>query len=175
MVGLLFLILGLLAIVVPLVTGASLALVVGAALVVLGVVQLWRAFSTEGRTEFLRDAAVGVLYAGVGVIFLVDPAVVGTTLTVLLVGFLLVDGVLELAFGFRLRPEPNWEWLVASGVVSLLAAGLVWVGWPSNATVTVAVLFGLALLSSGVATVLVGRERKRVPEVGSTSAGTGGS
>lgn len=156
-VGVLLVVLGLLAVLFPLFTGVSLALLFGALLLVGGVVHLANAFSARGWTGAVVQVLLAVLYGVAGVAMLANPVLGLTTLTLLLIIYFLVDGVVEIVMGIQLRGEPRWGWVVASGVLSLLVAVLLWVGFPSTAAWAVGLLFGINLLGTGIAMVLLGR------------------
>jgi len=93
--------------------------------------------------------------------------------TILLTAYFLVEGVVEIFMGFRLRPESNWGWVIASGVVSLLLAGLLWVNWPSSAAWAVGLLLGVALLSSGISMILVAWGGRRAARAGTPTSAAG--
>jgi len=155
LVGGIIAVLGLLAILFPYVTGVSLSLLLGILAIVGGVVHVASAFSAQGWKGFLWQVFLGVVYAGAGIILMANPVLTLASVTILLTAYFLVEGVVEIFMGFRLRPESNWGWVIASGVVSLLLAGLIWVNWPSSAAWAVGLLFGVGLLTNGVSMILV--------------------
>lgn len=148
-------VLGLLAIAFPFVTGLSLSVLFGVLLVVGGIGHIAHAFSARGWTGFLAQVLLAVLYGVGGIALLVNPVVGLATLTLVLAGFFLADGVVEMGMGLRLRPGSGWGWLVASGALAVLIGVLVWVGWPSTAAWALGALFGINLLSTGLSMVLL--------------------
>lgn len=159
--GVLLAALGVLAAFTPLVTGVALSLLLGAFLVVGGLVHAAHAVSAWGWAGSLWQVVLAVVYAVAGVSLLANPVYGLTTLTILLIAYFAIEGVVEAVMGLRLRPEPRWGWMTASGVVSLLLAGLLWAGFPSTALWAVGLLFGVNLLSTGlslVAIAMVGRK-----------------
>ena len=74
-------------------------------------------------------------------------------LTLLLVGYFVVEGVSKIVVSFRYRPAAGWTWLLASGVLSLLFGWLIWSQWPVSGMWAVGVLVGLNLLGTGLALV----------------------
>ena len=159
-VGVVLTVVGLLAIVTPFFTGITLSFLFGIYLVIGAVAHLVHAFSGRGWTGFVFQLLLAIIFAGGGIAFLLNPLVGLTALTILLVVFFLVEGAVETALGFRLRPERGWLWVAVSGIASLLVAIFVWLSYPSSATWAVGLLFGVGLFTSGLsmlATAMGGR------------------
>ncbi|WP_129113088.1 HdeD family acid-resistance protein [Halegenticoccus tardaugens] len=171
--GILIGLLGLLAIAFPFVTGIALSVLLGAALVVGGVVHFAHAFSGRGWKGATVQVILAVVYVGVGIALIANPVVGLFTLTILLAAFFLADGLIEIYEGFRLRPEANWGWMLLSGVTSLALAGLIWIGFPADAAWAVGLLFGVNLLMTGLAMTFVamgGRSADRDATAGMAKA-----
>lgn len=162
--GIVIAILGVLAIFAPFVTGVGLSILLGAFLVVGGIVHFAHAFSARGWTGSLWQIVLAIVYAVAGISLLVNPVFGLTTLTILLIIYLLVDGVAEIIVGLQSRSEPRWGWLVASGVISLVLAGLLWAGFPSTALWAIGLLFGISLLSTGISMVAIAYGVRKLPE-----------
>ncbi|MDL5361604.1 HdeD family acid-resistance protein [Halalkalicoccus sp. NIPERK01] len=164
-------VLGVLAIAFPFATGIGIELLLGGLLVVGGVVHGWHALSARRWAGFFGGVALGVLYVIAGLVLLANPVVGLATLTLLVGAFFLVDGVVELYMGFRVRPGTNWAGLAVSGVLSLVLAGLILAGWPSTAVWAVGLLFGINLLTTGLAMAAVAMGGRRMERAGA-GAGT---
>lgn len=154
--GVLVALLGLVAIISPFVTGIAIAFLLGVVLLVGAVGHVVSAFSGRGWTGFLFQVLLAVLYGLAGISLLVDPIVGLVTVTLLLVAYLLVEGVVEVVQGFRVRPARGWGWLVASGAISLLLAVLLFAGFPGTAAWAIGLLVGISLLTTGISMVMVG-------------------
>ena len=154
--GILVALLGLAAVVSPFVTGIAITFVLGVVLLVGAVGHLVAAFSGRGWTGFAFQVLLAILYAVAGIALFVEPVVGLVTLTLLLVAYLLVEGVVEVVQGFRVRPARGWGWLVASGAVSVVLAVLLFAGFPATAAWAVGLLVGLGLLTTGISMVVVG-------------------
>jgi uncharacterized membrane protein HdeD (DUF308 family) len=149
--------LGVLAIVFPFVTGLSMSILLGILLVAGALVHVARAFSAGGFWGVVWQVALGVLYGIAGVSLLANPVLGLTTLTLLVIAFFVVDGIVEIAWALAGRGSVGWLWLLGSGVLSILLAGLLWAGFPSTAAWGIGVLVGVNLLSTGLTLILVGR------------------
>ncbi len=153
--GLLLAILGLLALVTPFVTGLALSILLGAALVVGALVHVAAAFSASGARSVVWQVLLGVVYGLVGISILANPLLGLTTLTVLVIAFFAVEGVVQL--GWAVTGAGSRLWLGLSGAISLLLAGMLLVGFPATALWAVGVLFGVDLLVTGVSMAMLGR------------------
>jgi uncharacterized membrane protein HdeD (DUF308 family) len=154
--GALVAVLGIAAILAPYVAGIVLSILLGVLLVVGGLAHVAYAFRAGGWAGSLWQVALGVLYALAGISLLANPSIGLTTLTVLLIAYFFVGGLIEVAGGLLLRPDPQWGWVVGSGVVSLVLAVLLWAGFPSSADWALGLLVGIDLLSTGLVLVYVG-------------------
>ncbi len=154
--GAIIAVLGILAVLFPFVTGISLSILLGALLVVGALVHVAHAFS-GGWKRFVAQGLLAVIYAVAGIALMANPVVGLTTLTIILVAFLLADGILEIVMGYRLRGERGGSSLIVSGVLALVIAGLIWAGFPSSALWAVGLLFGVNLLVTGVSMMLMAR------------------
>ncbi|WP_138006482.1 HdeD family acid-resistance protein [Halalkalirubrum salinum] len=156
--GIILALLGVLAIMFPFVTGLSLSILLGGVLMIGALVHAAHAFGRDRtRGSRLLQIVLGVLYGIAGISLLVNPLFGLVTLTLLVVTFLFLDGIVEIAWAIQARGQQHWAWLLASGVISLVAAGLLWMGLPSTAIWVVGFLFGVNLLATGIAMAVYGR------------------
>ncbi|MEA5389352.1 DUF308 domain-containing protein [Haloarculaceae archaeon H-GB2-1] len=95
-----------------------------------------------------------------------NPVVGLATLTILLIAYFIFSGFTEIALGLQMRSDPRWVWPIVSGLISLLLAGLLWVGWPSSALWSVGLLFGASLLSTGMSLMLVANSGRTAAAAG---------
>ncbi|MFB6164367.1 MAG: HdeD family acid-resistance protein [Haloarculaceae archaeon] len=154
--GALIALLGVLAIAAPFATGLALAVVFGALLVTGALVRVAAAFSAQRWGGALFEILLAVLYGGAGVVVLANPIVGLTTLTLLLAVYFLVEGVVQLLMGLAVRGNGNWGWLAFSGAVSLVLATLILLGLPGSADWAVGLVFGVDMVTSGLALLLLG-------------------
>jgi uncharacterized membrane protein HdeD (DUF308 family) len=161
--GVLIAVLGLVAIFFPFVTGLSLSLLLGGVLVIGALVHVAHAFG-RGRSLGSRiwQVALGIIYGAAGIALLANPVLGLVTLTLLVIAFFVVDGLVEIVWAIGARGQGGSAWLLASGILSLAVAGLLWVGFPTTAIWAVGVLFGVNLLATGVAMAVVGRRASPV-------------
>jgi uncharacterized membrane protein HdeD (DUF308 family) len=162
--GVLIAVIGVLAILSPLVSGIALSILLGALLVVGGVIHVAHAFSAGGWGGALWQVVLAIVYVLAGIALLANPVLGLTTLTILLIAYFLIEGAVEVVMGFRMRPERRWAWVVVSGVVSVLLAVFLWLGFPSTALWAVGFIVGISLLSTGISLIAVAMvERQAAP------------
>jgi uncharacterized membrane protein HdeD (DUF308 family) len=85
------------------------------------------------------------------VLFLRDPGQALLVLTLLLIVFLMVEGVSKVIFSLTIRPFPNWGWILASGIIGILLAFYLWARLPITAIWLLGVLLGIQLICEGAA------------------------
>ena len=154
-------VLGALAVIFPFVTGLSLSVLLGIILVAGAVVHVLHASAAGTLRDRLGQVVLAVLYGVAGIVFIANPVFGLLTLTLLAAGFFLADGIVEIAWGIRSRGQPGAVWLLASGSISFLLGGLLWLGFPSDAVWVIGVLFGINLVVTGVSVILLGRGSRR--------------
>ncbi len=168
--------LGVLAVIFPFVTGISLSLLLGAVLIVAGAVHVAHAFSAKGWKGVSLQVLLAIVYLVAGIGLMANPLLGLTTLTILLIAYFVADGIVEIVMGLRLRPEANWGWLVVSGALAFVVAGLLIASFPSSALWAVGLLFGVNLLMSGLSMIMVAMNGRNVAREGvSPMAGARGA
>jgi uncharacterized membrane protein HdeD (DUF308 family) len=93
------------------------------------------------------------LSIAIGIIMLWQPMPVLMAFVTLLAIFMTVEGILELSLAFQFRPVRNWSWMLFSGIVTLVFAAILWIGFPVFDVLYLGwviainlVLYGLSLL-----------------------------
>src|SRR5216683_522892 len=123
--GIILVVLGLAAILVPPIAGLAVTIFLGWLFVVVGIVGLVATVSARHAPGFgwaLLSALVALLAGGV---LLWNPLQGLVTLTYVLIAYFIVDGVLMIIFAIEHRRELSgrWEWLMLNGVIDLVLAG----------------------------------------------------
>lgn len=155
---------GIIAIAFPYLTGLSLTVLLGFLLLGVGIVHGAALFSTRGWKGRIWQLVLGVVAVLAGLSLLINPVVGLATLTVLVIAYLLVEGVVELVASVRMGGQEGSLYVAVSGVLSLVLAGLLWAGFPASAAWAIGLLVGISLLTTGVSTMLVSRSGKRLTQ-----------
>jgi uncharacterized membrane protein HdeD (DUF308 family) len=92
-----------------------------------------------------------VLAILIGILFLRDPSQGIVTIALLLIVFFMMEGISKVVFALTIRPFPNWGWVLASGLVGILLALILWANLPLTAVWLIGFLLGINLISVGAA------------------------
>ena len=153
-------VLGLLAIVLPIVAGVALNLVVAWQLLLGGLPHFAFAWHARGAGAVTWQILIGVLYVLAGIYLLGHPLAGLIGLTLLLGIYLLFKGVAEFLLAFQMRPVAGSGWMALDALVSLLLAALIWTHLAGSALVLGA-LAGVAVLFSGVSRLALALAARR--------------
>lgn len=126
-------------------------LLLGGVVLAVGAVVNWS--DHERRWNLASAALLGILGFG----FVTNPGIGLLTLTLLAGSLLLLGGVLRVVLAFQ--PGMPRGVLLASGVITLVLAGLILAGWPASALWFLGTVLGVQLVLDGLTTVLLGRIR----------------
>ncbi len=148
-------VLGLIAVALPQVGGLAVALYFGWLLLLGGVALLLFAWRTHAGGVLSLQVALGLLYVLIGLFLILKPGAGLASLTLLLAGYLLMEGLLELLAAFRVRPAAGRTLLVIDGVVALVLATMIVTSWPSSAAWVVGTLVGINLIFGGISRLMV--------------------
>jgi len=151
--GLVLIVLGGLAILLPLAAALAINLLLGLLLLASGVAMGVQALRSMGAARFWWHLGLAVLYGLMGVVLLLDPLQGVVTLTLLLAALLLFEGVVKIALALPMRGVNGWLWLLFSGVITALLGGLILSGLPGSAAWALGLIVGINLLITGVSLV----------------------
>ncbi|MGC2529382.1 MAG: DUF308 domain-containing protein [Candidatus Acidiferrum sp.] len=151
-----FILLGMMAIIEPGVAGLAITILVGWLLIFGGVAHLFAAFAGGGAGRVIWQVLIGFVYLLGGVYFLTHPLLALGTLTLLLAAIILVEGIFEVIAYFRMRGEGGSGWLLVNALITLLLGGLIWFHWPSSSVWAIGILVGVNLLMTGMSRLMFG-------------------
>ena len=154
--GIVTIILGALAIGSPFVAGVSVVIVVGSLLLISGLGQCIFAFRTGSFGSGLLAFVLGTLTVVCGGMMIGHPIFGLEVLTIVLIAYLIVEGVMEVFVGIQLRPMASWGWVVVSGVVSIILGIFLWRDWPLTGLLAIGILLGIKLLLLGTWMMMIG-------------------
>ena len=160
--GVVVVILGLLAIAMPFITGVAVAVMVGIIMIAAGIAQFFYAFKCRSFGEGVLRFLFSLFAVLAGVSLLVQPGAGLATLTMFLAAWFFVDGIWSLVSGLRWRPFEGWGWMVFSGIVSIVLGVMIYRQFPESALWLVGVLVGVRLVFSGMAMIMMGAATEAV-------------
>ena len=153
---------GVLAIGVPVVAGVAVTVVVGWLLVVSGALHLVFAWRAGRAGAVVWELLLALVYGAIGFYVLANPMAGLASLTFAIAVYLFVEGALEFALSFQLRPSAGAGWLLLDGIVTLALAVMIWSAWPSSAAWVVGTLVGISMLFSGITRFMLSLAVRRI-------------
>ena len=160
--GAIILVLGLLAILLPSIATFGIGLLIGAVLLLAGLLKLKRAFVFRGLPGYGLSILGALLLTACGLALLVYPWEGLAVLTLILVVLFLFEAIGEMTYAFQCSHIPAWGWIMASGVASLIIALLLLFHWPASAAWAIGLLVGINLLFTGTWLLIMSSALKRV-------------
>jgi uncharacterized membrane protein HdeD (DUF308 family) len=162
--GILLLVLGAVAIIVPAVASVTVSLFIGWILVIASAFEIVNAYAVPDRRRMLLRFVFGALTLAAGLYLLLAPLDGVFTLTVVLVIWFIAVGTARVILGLAEREMPGAWMNVLSGAISIALGVLIAAKLPSSADWAIGLIVGVDLLFSGaVLTALAYRLKDVVP------------
>ena len=154
--GIVTVVLGVLAMMAPMVTGVAVAFMVGILLIGGGIMRTIFAFKCKSWGAGILVFLLGILMLLVGLYMIARPGAALATLTLFLAAYFAVDGILEIVQAFDLKPIQGWGWTLFGGIVSILLGVMIWRQWPVSGAYAIGILVGIKLIFAGWAMAGIG-------------------
>jgi uncharacterized membrane protein HdeD (DUF308 family) len=155
--GVVFVVLGIAAIVFPMMSTLVATLLVGWVLLIGGAFGLFGSFSIHGTGPFFGALLIALLTIAAGLFLLLNPLAGALALTLMLGIIFVLQGTSEIVFAFEMRPNGAWVGMLLSGIASLVLAALIAAGWPGISAIALGILLGVNFVSSGLGYIFVSR------------------
>lgn len=153
--GILMILLGIAAIVQPLIATVAIARLLSWTMFFAGIVRVVHAIQSRRQRGFWLKLLVGIFYTIAGILLLGNVFKATLTLTIAFGAVILAQGILEAIAAFKVRPEPNWGLLLFSGILSIILGIFILYRWPFNAVWLIGLFTGISFISSGVWMIVV--------------------
>ena len=154
--GIVVIILGMLAMVMPFIAGVAIMTMIGLILIATGIAQFFYTFKSKSFGEGAMRFIFSLLVVLAGLALLFQPGAGLATITLFLAAWFFVDGIWSLVSGFRWRPFEGWGAMVFSGIVSIILGVMIYRQYPVSAVWLVGVLIGVRLIFTGWAMIAMG-------------------
>jgi uncharacterized membrane protein HdeD (DUF308 family) len=153
--GIMLVILGAAAIILPTVATLAFTLVIGWLFLIAGGVGLVTTFWMRNAPGFWWALVSAVIAIAAGIVLIRWPINGTVSLTLLLIAFFVIEGIATLMYAFdhRAQLSGRWGWMLASGVVDLILAGIIFAGLPGTAEWALGLLVGINMLFGGTAMI----------------------
>ena len=132
--GILLVILGLGAIIVPPLASLAVTIVLGWMFLIGGIAGLIVTFWARQMPGFWWSLLSAVLGIGAGIILLARPIQGTLTLTIVVGAYFLAEGVASVMYAFEHRRElsQRWSWMLFAGLLDILISAMIIVGLPAR-------------------------------------------
>lgn len=150
-------ILGVLAILMPVLGTAFFTAMIGWLALVSGILMVIQSFRSKPVRGFWLSLIVGIFYAIAGLYILFNLASAAVALTLAFGILFIAEGIFTIIMAFTNRVGNSMSWLmVLNGVVTLILGILVLNSWPSSALWLIGLYVGISLLFSGISLLAAG-------------------
>jgi uncharacterized membrane protein HdeD (DUF308 family) len=153
--GIILIILGMAAILVPPIATLAFELVIGWLFLFSGIVGLITTFWMRNAPGFWWSLFSAVVAIAAGIVLLRWPLSGTLSLTFVLIAFFVIEGIVTIMYAIdhRAQRSSRWGWMLASGVVDLILAGIIFAGLPGTAAWALGLLVGINMVFGGVAMI----------------------
>lgn len=155
--GVVLIILGTLAILLPPFATLAVTIILGWIFLASGIVGLIATFGARGAPGYWWALLSAVLAIAAGLVLLIEPMRGAVSLTLVMIAFFIIEGVATIMYAVEHRREltGRWEWMLASGVIDLILAGLILMGFPGTAAWALGLLVGVNMIFGGAALLAI--------------------
>ena len=161
LLGVFEVVIGILAIGSPLMTGIAISFLIGVFLLLVGVVRMVDAFKAGSFGAGVFAFLGGLLALLCGGYIMAQPGIALATLTWLLGIYFAVDGISRIGLGLKMRPAQGWAWNTIAGALGIVLAVMIWRRWPLSGAWLVGTLVGIHFILSGWTMIGIGSWARR--------------
>ncbi|MDD5577860.1 MAG: HdeD family acid-resistance protein [Methylobacter sp.] len=158
--GIFLILVGTAAIVIPQVMSVVIVIFLGWLIVLTGVIHLSRALFFPDMPGFGLWLGLGILQIGAGYLLIADPIAGVLTLTMMMTLFFALEGILKVYLAFMMRPLPQWNFVLFSGVTALLFAAIILAFWPETEHWLLGLFLGINMIILGASMVKMSLQYK---------------
>ncbi len=153
--GIVLILLGAIAIVIPPLATLAVTIFLGWLFLISGIVGLATSFWMRHAPGFLWSLISALLGVVVGVLLIGSPLSGAFSLTLVLIAFFVIEGVVSIMFALDHKRELSgrWGWMLFSGIVDLALSVMIFAGLPSTATWAIGLLVGINMIFGGAALI----------------------
>jgi uncharacterized membrane protein HdeD (DUF308 family) len=147
--SILMIVVGVMAIVLPLAAGIGVAIFVSWLIFLIGVAHLAYAFAARSASGAVWRVLLGILYIVGGGYLAFHPVVSLASLTLVLGAIFFAEGIMLIVTYFSTRKLPGSGWTLIDGIVTLILSLMIGLGWPSTSAWAIGTIVGINFLFSG--------------------------
>jgi uncharacterized membrane protein HdeD (DUF308 family) len=162
--GVIYVIVGLVALGSVVTATAASVLVVGVMMVIAGAAEIINAFQIKTWGKFLLWLGLGALYVLAGFVTFENPLLAAALLTLFLGASLFISGILRIILAISMKEGTSWIWVALSGVVTLVLGLIILAHWPVSSLYVLGLFLGIDLVFAGASWIGIGLGLKNVPK-----------
>jgi uncharacterized membrane protein HdeD (DUF308 family) len=163
--GIVLLVLGAVAIVVPPIATFGVTIVIGWLFFISGTFGLIMSFVARHGRAFWWSLISALFGIAAGFVLLAWPGSGAVSLTLVLIAYFIVEGIATIVFGLEQRQNVStWGWLLANGVVDIALAAILFIGLPGTAAWALGLMVGIDMLFGGAALTAIAIHARRLPD-----------
>jgi len=153
--GIILVILGIAAIALPPIATIAFTIIIGWIFLVSGIVGLITTFWARQAPGFWWALISGLIAIAAGIVLLAWPISGTLSLTLVLIAFFIVEGIASILYAIEHRGQLSgrWVWMLVSGIIDLILAGIIFAGLPETAAWALGLLVGINMLFGGAALI----------------------
>ena len=162
-------VIGILAIALPLASSVGVTIVIGWLVLFDGGVQFIHAFRSKGVGHIAWKLLIAIVYLIAGFYLLYHPLLAVASLTFVLAVFFFAEGLVDIVAYFSTRKVGASGWMLLDGIVTLVLGGLIFMHWPFSSAWVIGTLVGISMLMTGTTRLMMGLALRKL-EAGSVLA-----
>ena len=153
--GIILVILGIAAIALPPIATLAFTIIIGWVFLISGVVGLFTTFWARHVPGFWWSLISAIIGIAAGVVLLLWPITGTLSLTLVLIAFFFIEGIVSIMYAIEHRNQltGRWGWMLVSGIIDLILAGIIFAGLPGTAVWALGLLVGINMLFGGAALI----------------------
>jgi uncharacterized membrane protein HdeD (DUF308 family) len=153
--GIVLVILGLIAIIVPPLATLAFTIIIGWLFLISGIMGLITTFWARGVPGFWWSLISAIIAIAAGVVLLLWPISGSVSLTLLLIAFFVIEGIVSIMYAIEHRNQLSgrWIWMLISGIIDLILAAIIFAGLPGTALWALGLLVGINMVFGGAALI----------------------
>jgi uncharacterized membrane protein HdeD (DUF308 family) len=170
--GIILVILGLAAIAIPSIATLAVEILVGWLFLISGIAG-WITTFWMGRVPgFWWSLVSAILGIAAGIMLLLRPLSGVLSLTLVLIVFFVIEGVASMMFALEHKRELSgrWGWMLASGIIDLILAAIIFVGLPGTAAWAIGLVVGINMVFGGLALIAMALHAREIDRRSTVSA-----
>jgi uncharacterized membrane protein HdeD (DUF308 family) len=131
-------------------------------LLIAGIFEVVHGFSRRPWGGFFINLLGGVLYAVAGLVMVTNPARAAVTLTLLIAIILIIAGLFRLFVAFS-TPLHHRGWVILNGAISIILGIMIWDAWPVSGLWVIGMFIGIDMIFDGWTEIMLALSVRSLP------------